>query len=199
MSSPNPDTRTRILRSAWKLLEGASGQGVRMADIAKEAGISRQAVYLHFPKRSELLIATTRHIDEVLDVDARLAASRGAATGPARLDAFIEAWGNYIPEIHGIAKALLAMKDTDAAAAAAWSDRMQAVRQGCEAAVQALKADGVLASEYAPKQATDILWTLLSVRNWEQLTQECGWSQNRYVETMQMVARRVLLDGAGAP
>ncbi len=199
MSSSIPDTRTRILRSAWKLLEGAGGQGVRMADIAKDAGISRQAVYLHFPKRSELLIATTRYIDEVLDVDARLAASRGAATGAARLDAFIEAWGNYIPEIHGIAKALLAMKDTDAAAAAAWSDRMQAVRQGCEAAVRALKADGALASEYAPKQATDILWTMLSVRNWEQLTQECGWSQKRYVETMQMVARRVLLDGAGAP
>jgi AcrR family transcriptional regulator len=199
MSSPNPDTRTRILRSAWKLLEADGGQGVRMADIAKDAGISRQAVYLHFPKRSELLIATTRYIDEVLDVDARLAASRGAASGTARLDAFIQAWGNYIPEIHGIAKALLAMKDTDAAAAAAWSDRMQAVRQGCEAAVQALKADGALAPEYAPKQATDILWTLLSVRNWEQLTQECGWSQKRYIETTQMVARRVLLDGAGAP
>jgi len=199
MSSTNLDTRTRILRSAWKLLEADGGQGVRMADIAKEAGISRQAVYLHFPKRSELLIATTRFIDETLDIDTRLAASRGAASGTARLDAFIQAWGNYIPEIHGIAKALLAMKDTDAAADAAWSDRMQAVRQGCEAAVQALKADGALAPEYAPKQATDILWTLLSVRNWEQLTQECGWSQKRYIETTQMVARRVLLDGAGAP
>jgi AcrR family transcriptional regulator len=199
MSSPNPDTRTRILRSAWKLLEADGGQGVRMADIAKDAGISRQAVYLHFPKRSELLIATTRFIDETLDIDTRLATSRSAASGTARLDAFIQAWGNYIPEIHGIAKALLAMKDTDAAAAAAWSDRMQAVRQGCEAAVQALKADGALAPEYAPKQATDILWTLLSVRNWEQLTQECGWSQKRYIETTQMVARRVLLDGAGAP
>ena len=199
MSSANIQTRTRILRSAWKLLEGDSGQGVRMADIAKDAGISRQAVYLHFPKRAELLIAVTRYIDEVLDVDARLAASRRAATGAARLEAFIEAWGNYIPEIHGIAKALLAMKDTDAAAAAAWADRMGAVRQGCEAAVQALNADGMLTPEFSPQQATDILWTQLSVRNWEQLTQECGWSQKRYIEAMQMMARRVLLTGALLP
>jgi AcrR family transcriptional regulator len=81
MSSENPDTRTRILESAWKLLEAGGGSEVRMSDIAKDAGISRQAVYLHFPKRADLLIATTRYIDEVNDIDARLAASRGAATG----------------------------------------------------------------------------------------------------------------------
>ena len=116
MSSNNIETRTRILDAAWKLLETGQGSGVRMSDIAKTAGISRQAVYLHFPTRAELLIATTRHLDAVKDVDARLMASRNAATGLERLEAFIEAWGNYIPEIHGVAKALLAMKDTDEAA-----------------------------------------------------------------------------------
>ncbi len=193
MSSDNPETRNRILKSAWKLLEAGQGKGVRMADIAKETGISRQAVYLHFPTRSELLIATTRYLDEVKDVDGRLAASRTAATGAERLNAFIEAWGNYIPEIYGVAKALLAMKDADEAAALAWDDRMQAVREGCQAAIQALKKDGALTSDHSPKQATDILWTMLSVRNWEQFTQECGWSQKRYIENMKLLAQRVFL------
>ena len=104
MSRETNETRTRILDAAWKLLEASRGSGVRMSDIAKAAGISRQAVYLHFPTRAELLIATTRHLDEVKGVDARLAASRNAATGRERLDAFIEAWGDYIPEINGVAK-----------------------------------------------------------------------------------------------
>ena len=69
------------------------------------------------------------------------------------------------------------IKDTDEAAATAWADRMQAVRHGCKAAVKALKDDGKLTPEYSVKQATDILWTLLSVRNWEQYRQECRWSQ----------------------
>ena len=128
MSSMKIDTRTRILNSAWNLLEAGGGTGVRMADIAKDAGVSRQAVYLHFPARSDLLIATTRHLDEVKNIDERLTASRTAATGVDRLDAFIEAWGNYIPEIYGVAKALLTLKETDEAAAAAWDDRMQAIR-----------------------------------------------------------------------
>lgn len=193
MSSENSETRDRILNAAWQLLEANHEKGARMSDIAKQAGISRQAVYLHFTTRAELLIATTHYIDEVKEVDARLAPSRNAASGVERLDAFIEAWGNYIPEIYGVVRALLAMKDTDEAAAAAWKDRMQAVREGCEAAVSALANDGVLSAEHSIDEATDILWTLLSVRNWEQLTVECGWSQQQYIEKMRTTARSILL------
>lgn len=193
MSSNNSQTRNRILDAAWELLEANQGKGVRMTDIAKQAGISRQALYLHFSTRSELLIATTRYIDEVKDVDARLVQSRSAETGTERLDAFIDAWGNYIPEIYAVAKALLAMKDTDAAAALAWNDRMQAVRHGCESAVNALHDDGTLSTEHTPALALDILWTLLSVRNWEQLTIECGWSQKKYIKTTKSLARRILV------
>ncbi len=197
MSSENIETRTRILNATCKLLEANQGQGVRMSDIARQAGISRQAVYLHFPTRSELLIATTRYLDDIKGIDARLALSREAAGGIDRLDAFIEAWGNYIPEIHGIAKALLAMKDTDEAAELAWNDRMQAVRHGCVAAINAANNDGSLAHDLPVKQATDILWTLLSIRNWEQLTRDCGHSQAQYIETIKRTAHRTLLDGPG--
>ena len=193
MSSENSETRDRILDAAWTLLEERAGSGVRMSDIARQAGISRQAVYLHFPTRAELLVALTRHIDRVKDTDKRLEASRSAAGGLERLDAFIDAWGNYIPEIHGVARALIAMKDTDEAAAVAWDDRMQAVRHGCKAAVKALHEDGLLRPENSLRQSTDILWTLLSVANWEQLTGACGWTQARYIDAMKSLARAGLL------
>ncbi len=193
MSSHNPETRERILQSALSLLEASPGRGVRMTDIAKRAGISRQALYLHFSTRAELLIATTHYLDELKGADERLVPSRTAPSGCERLEAFIDAWGGYIPEIYGIAGALLAMKDTDEAAAKAWEERMQDMRQGCAAAIEALSRDKLLSQDHAPDQATDILWTLLSVRNWEQLTMECGWSQDRYIETMKALARRIFV------
>ena len=193
MSSGNPETRKRILKAALKLLEASRGKGVRMTDIAKRAGITRQALYLHFSTRAELLIETTYYLDEVKGSEERLVPSRTAQTGIERLDAFIEAWGNYIPEIYGIAKALLAMRDTDEAAAKAWDDRMQDVRQGCEAAIDALNSDNMLSPDHSPDRATDILWTMLSVRNWEQLTIECGWPQERYIETLKSLARRLFV------
>lgn len=193
MSRKNIETREKILIAAWKLLEADQAKSVRMSDIAKEVGISRQAVYLHFPTRAELLVATARYLDEVKAVDLRLAASRNASTGVERLNAFIEAWGNYIPEIYGVAKAFLAMQDTDEAAAIAWNDRMQAVREGCEAAVRALKKDDALATHFTMKQATDLLWTLLSIRNWEHLTLDCNWSQKYYIVTIRDLATQSLV------
>ena len=193
MSSNNATTRERILEAALTLLEAGRGEGVRMTDIAKQAGISRQAVYLHFATRAELLIAATHHLDRLKGSEARLAPSRGAKSGVARLDAFIEAWGAYIPEIHGVAKALLAMKETDPAAAEAWTQRMEDMREGCAAAIKALKRDKRLAPGQSPDQATDILWTLLSVRNWELLTIDRGWSQEKYVKTLKAMARRLFV------
>ena len=195
MSSAHPDTRTRILQSTWKLLESGVDRKIRISDIAKDVGISRQALYLHFPNRAELLIATTRYIDEVKDTDARLAASRTATSGVERLDAFIEAWADYIPEIFGVAKALMAMQETDDEARQAWGNRMSAFREGCAAAVTAIERDGKLAPALTARQATDLLWTLLSVRNWELLTLECGWPRADYTRHIKRAARRLLLAG----
>jgi AcrR family transcriptional regulator len=176
-----------------RTLEEHGGKGVRMGDIARETGISRQAVYLHFASRTELLVAATRYLDRKLDVDSRLAPSRTASSGVERLRLYIECWGNYIPDIYGVAKALMVAKDTDEAAATAWNDRMLAMRDGCRAAVDALYADGMLADEWTRPKATDALWTLLLVPNWENLTIECGWSTNEYVRRMTDQARRIFV------
>lgn len=193
MSSEQMKTRTRILMSTQKLLETHPTKGVRMSDIAKDAGLSRQALYLHFPTRSELLIATTLYLDETLNVDQRLTASRSAEKGEERLRLYVEAWGNYIPEIYSVGRALMAVQDTDDAAKLAWEGRMHAVREGCLAVVKQLKDEGNLVPELSTKQATDILWGLLSVRMWEHYIQNCKWSQKRYIEVTHQMARQVLL------
>ena len=195
MSRENGDaTREKILKAAWALLEANPTRVVPMSELAKAAGISRQALYLHFPNRAELLIAVTRYTGDQLKVDELLAPSRAAATGVERLDAYIDFWAVFIPQIYGVMKALLVMRDTDDAARAAWEDRMVAFREGCEAAVKALKRDGRLRAGLTVPLATDILWTWLSVRNWENLTQDCGWSQQRYAKLMKETAHRLLVE-----
>jgi AcrR family transcriptional regulator len=193
MSSEKNQTRERILKSTWSLLEAEGGSKVRMADIAKAAKVSRQAVYLHFPNRAELLTATTRYLDEVFDIDARLQKSRAAKTGIERLHAWVAAWGDYIPLIYGVARAIMAMKDSDAEAMVAWNDRMQAVREGAEAAVEALEKDGALREGLSVTEATDMLWALQSVEMWEILRHTCNWSQERYIEHIKDTAVRMLV------
>lgn len=185
-------TKTRILETTWKVLETRIDKN-RMSDIATAVGISRQALYLHYPTRAELLIATTKHIDKVKKVNQRLELSRAAGSGIERLHFFIKAWGGYIPEIHGMSVALRNMRENDKAAAEAWDERMQAVRHGCQAAVRAIEKDGKLKSDLSEQVATDILWTLLTVENWERLVLDCTWSQSEYEVMMIKLAEAGLL------
>lgn len=164
-----------------------------MSDIAKKAGVSRQAVYLHFPSRAELLVETTRYLDVVYKIQDQLHASRNAKTGEERLEAWIEVWGNYIPKIYGVGRALMNMAD-DAEAQAAWDDRMNAVRSGCVAAIADISRDGRLNPAFGEQIASDLLWTLLSVRIWEQLTKKCGWTQKAYIDHVKQAARAMLVE-----
>ena len=102
-----------------------------------------------------------------------------------------------MPEVYAVAKALLLAKDSDEAAAAAWKDRMLALRDGCRMAIEALHAEGRLASGWTPQSATDALWTLLLVPGWENLTIDCGWSVEQYIRSTRLLAERAFVAGAG--
>ena len=188
------ETRSRILEATWNLLSSADS-AVRMADVAKAAGVSRQAVYLHYPSRAELLIATTRHIDEVEDVAGQLNAVFANADGRSQLRAFVLAWGNYIPIVQGGAKRLMAIRDVDPDAAAAWEDRMTGLYNAARAVVETLHRDGELAEDLSVDEAADLLWATVSVPTWEALTVSRGMTQDRYLEVTLRSLTRQLVDG----
>ncbi|CAN0601846.1 unnamed protein product, partial [Ectocarpus sp. 12 AP-2014] len=154
---------------------------------------SRQALYLHFPNRADLLVATTRYLDEIHQINAVVDEKMTRFQGLKRLNGFIDAWGNYIPKIYGVGKALMSIKDTDAEARAAWEDRMLAVRALCVSTVDSLSEEGALSTDLERDEAVDMLWTLVSVANWEQLTKDCGWSQSEYITHMQRSASKLIL------
>jgi AcrR family transcriptional regulator len=156
VSSGGLQTRSKILEATRRLLEERRGRDVRMRDIADAAGISRQAVYDHFGSRAKLLVETTHYVDEVRGLEERRRRFREATGGVERLEAYVEFWGNYIPEVYGT-KALLAVRETDEAAAAAWDDRMGAVRESCRTTIEALHRDGLLAPEWSRDVAVDLM------------------------------------------
>lgn len=168
----------------WRLMEQHPGKVVSMSDVAKAVGISRQAVYLHFASRTELIVATSNYVDEVKGLDNRLQQLKLANNATELLESCVEVWGNYIPEIYGIAKAMLMTRETDEAAAAAWQNNMNCVRDVCREIIESLNKEELLLPEWLPQEAIDLLWSMLSINNWEQLTMECGWSNEQYISRM---------------
>ena len=193
MSSRETDTRRRILQTTWQLMEQHPGKPISMSGVAKAVGISRQAVYLHFDSRTELMIATSNYVDEIKGLDERLNPYKAATTGIERLQACVDVWGNYIPEIYGIAKALLATRDTDEATAAAWDNNMACLREMCREIIETLEEEGKLSAEWSKNDAIDMFFTMISIQNWEQLTRECGWSVAQYIEKMKLQLSRTFI------
>ena len=197
MKSQNKtDTRTRILTATWQLMEQRGGLDVHMRDIAKAAGISRQAVYLHFASRTELMVATMNYVDEVKGLNERLDQLKAATSGVELLEKSVDVWGNYIPEIYGLAKALLSTRDTDEATAAAWNNSMSCLHDACQVSIEMLDREGSLAPEWSQEEAIEMFYTMLSIHNWEQLTIECGWTTAEYVDWMKTVSKRTFVDVA---
>lgn len=193
MSTKISRTQTKILESAAALLLNSRGEGVRMEDIASSAGVSRQAVYLHFPSRGELMIAAVRYLDDVYGLDEEVRRFREARSGIEILETFVEFWGNYIPKIFGVAKALMELRERDDAAAAAWKDRMDSVRNGCRRTIETIEHEGLLSNEWEIDEAVDLMWAMLSIENWVRLTKERGWSQTEYIARLTKALKRIVL------
>ena len=191
MSTKEIDTRTKILKACLILLEEGAGTGIRMSDIAKRAGVSRQALYLHFQNRADLVIAATKLQDDETGTQERLQPSRTARNGRERMAAFIHAWCSYIPLIYPVARTILHLMEKDQEVAKAWRLRMDDMREGCEAAIGALERDGDLSDAFDAETATDLLWSLISIRNWELLILERGWTQERFEQQCQTAANRM--------
>jgi AcrR family transcriptional regulator len=190
-------TRERILRATWRLLEERRGRNVRLEDVARAANVSRQAVYLHFGSRTTLFVETARYADEALHLMERILRACDAETGVVAIEGYVRFWAGYIPDIYGLAKALLALRETDEAAAAAWNDRMAALREGCLTLLRQVNHDGggaiPLAAPWTIETAADYFYAALSIPSWESLTIECGWSSEEYVERVTRAVKGALL------
>ena len=79
-----------------------------------------------------------------------------------------------------VARALDAVRRTDAAAERAWQDRLKSRLEGCRVIVARLQAEGHLRRSLESSVAVDLLWTITSLRVWEDLVLARGWSAQQY-------------------
>ena len=203
MSSPGqpygePETRRQILQAAWDLLE-KRGSAVRVSDVAHAAGVSRQAVYLHFGDRSGLFVALVDHIDTSLGSAELRAHVFGAPTGAESLRRWIETMSWYSEKIDAVSQVLEASQYHDKALGTAWRNRMNRRQDIIRTIVERIAAEGELAEGWTIDAAVDLIYVITMVGSWRELTRELGWNQERYAEHIGEVVRSTFLnDRAGS-
>lgn len=147
-----------------------------MAEVAAKAGVSRQAVYLHFGSRASLLMALVRHMDDEDGIRERCREALQTPDPIGALRAFTLTWLRYAGRIRPVAMAMSASRHDDPDAAAAWNDRMSELRAGFQTAMTAVATAGRLRPGLTVPRAAEIAWAITSVPVLEQLTIDCGRS-----------------------
>src|SRR5688572_14818883 len=112
-------SRERILDVTRQLIADRDA-AVSMGEVAAAAGISRQAVYLHFPTRGQLFLALVHRMDEETQIRAQLATALEGEDAVEALRAFLGAWLRFAAWIQPVATVLLATRTTDPDAWSAW-------------------------------------------------------------------------------
>jgi AcrR family transcriptional regulator len=185
-------TRERILSAARELTEQGDGGVPSMSELARAVGISRQALYLHFPDRAALLLALVAHVDEREDLQAGIAAVQAAPDAASQIRAWaqMQAWRN--PRIAPLARALDQARHTDQAVSAAWRDRTGNRMRGAAAMITRLREEGQLHPSWKTWEAAALLWELTSFRVWDDLVNESRLTPDRYIEIVTAAALATL-------
>lgn len=192
MSSRGEQTRKSILEAAWELFEETGD--ATLAEVAEKAGVSRQAVYLHFGSRGGLLLALVQHIDETSGLPALIGRVQVAPTPREQLMEYQRVSAQYCPTIHDVAMAMDRARAHDEDVAAAYEDRMQSRRDGLRTIVAALHESGELRDEWTIDEATDALWSLGTPHAFEELVRDRGWSLEQYERWLLYAATTFLED-----
>ena len=193
MSSGDPETRRRILQAAWDLLEVKQGAPVAMGEVADRAGVSRQAIYLHFADRTALLVEVSRLLDSTFRTPARQRRIDEAPTARAAFREAIKLQAWLKPRLRGIATTLDALRRTDSAADAAWKEREHARLERCEQLIRRVAEEGELADGWDQSDAARCFWAMTSQRVWDDLAIDQGWSSKQYREQLTTLLETALL------
>ena len=181
MSSRNAaDTRVAILDAARTLFEAEPYPSVGLEAVAKRAGVSRQAIYLHFASKADLLTALHQRINE-LDVEPAMRKVWKSPDAEHALDTFVSSSAQAIPKFMGLFDSLSSAARVESVAEETLAPPREGRYADCVRLARWLDDDGVLVEGVSVQEAADVLFTVVSVPAYEMLVVTRGWSPRRWI------------------
>ena len=180
-SSGRLQTRIQILEAARAMFEELGYYGAGLEAVAKKAGVSRQAIYLHFPSKAELLTALHLHVFDTDVVPAlRRHAITDAMTGLDVLDATIAADVEIVSRVWRIHESLTMARRQHSEVDQTLLPREEEHYDGLLDVGCRLERDGALPPTIPVGLFADMLWGLMNLGTFRNLVIERGWSLDQY-------------------
>jgi AcrR family transcriptional regulator len=186
------DTKATILDAARGLFESQGYFGTGLETVAAKAGLSRQAIYLHYSSKAELLQALHERVNE-RDVAPAFVPVWAADNARTALDRWVDACAAAIPKILAIANALDAARRYDSDADATWQAPKEGQYAQCLRLATWLRREGALVDGMSANEAADTIWSLTALWAYEGLVHDRNWSPAKWRRWVRRTLRQLLL------
>ena len=184
-----PETRIQILEAARAIFEEVGYYDAALGAVAKKAGVSRQAIYLHFPSKAELLTALHLHIFATNVVPAMERHPATDASALDALDAMIAADADILSKVWRVHEALQMARRQHPEVEETLRPREEARYLEVLTLGRRLKREGVLPRGMPAGKFADLFWGLMNVGTYRSLVLERGWSLDQYRDWVRTTIR----------
>jgi FO synthase subunit 2 len=182
-------TRAALLGAGHDILKEDGFEALTITAVAERAGVTRRALYLHFPTRAELIGAIYDHVAAAEGLAASLGQVWEAPTAAAALDRWASHLARYHTRVLAVDRAVqrTLCDDPDAVAHRA---RVSAEKlASCQRLAGRLAGEADLAAGWTAESAADMLYALSSSDVIEALTLDRGWSKEHLARHLVLLFR----------
>ena len=169
-----------------------------MTAVAERAGVTRRALYMHFPTRAELVGSLFDYVAGVEGLQASLQTVWDAPDAVAGLDRWADHLARYHPKILAVDRALQRVWRDDPDAAAHRQRVVSEKLANCRRVMRRLVDEDRLAEQWTFESASDMLFALVSSDMIEALILDRRWSRQRLAERLALMFRATFVAGAAA-
>ncbi|MEO8621052.1 MAG: helix-turn-helix domain-containing protein [bacterium] len=185
-------TKSALFDAGIILLRERGFDAVSLAAVAEAAGVTRQAVYLHFGSRAGYLMSLVEHVNAREGIPEGVARALGQPTAEKALRAIVRLRATTAPRLSPLIAAINAAASGDADAAGLWRERQIVRLRPMLAIAQRFRDEKRLVPGLTVKDAANLLWSMLSFESWHYLVATGGWSKEKYIRVTYAAAMRAL-------
>jgi AcrR family transcriptional regulator len=182
-------TRAALLAATHAILEERGFEALTMTAVAERAGVTRRAVYMHFPTRSALVGELFDYVAQVEGLAASLEHVWTAPDAVSALDEWAAHLARYHPRLLTVDRAVQRVWRDDPDAAAHRARVVKAKLTNCRRLAKWLAEEGRLAPGWTTASATDMLFALIASDVIEALIVDRRWSRARLAEHLALLFR----------
>ncbi|MGQ0575850.1 MAG: TetR/AcrR family transcriptional regulator [Pseudonocardia sp.] len=169
------------------------GYDVGLGEIGRAAGVSRQAVYLHFSSKAQLLTDLFSWVEEQEQLGALLAPVWSADTGEQAMERLVDAGAAFEPRILALNRAMLRAGDLHDTVHELYQGRMASRFRAMRDVVERIHADGRLAPNWDIDTAAAFVWALTAPPAFDMLVAQHGWTVDHWATSTKLLLRKALL------